>query len=200
MSIKKEFKDSIDIDILAQYDKIEDRNDFTVKIEDLPKIEAEMKKIVKENIAIKRYSLTKEEAKVKFANDKFKCELIDAVEDDVVSIYEQADYADVCRGPHVLSTGQLKNFKLLNVAGAYWRGDSDNEMLTRIYGTCWFTAEDLEKVILEKGYDLLLEKPFAVNEQEMNELVQVARKCEGMDFMFFGRVTFSSAVQFFRKL
>ena len=117
----------------------------TVKIEDLPKIEAEMKKIVKENIAIKRYVLSKEEAKVKFANDKFKCELIDAVEDDVVSIYEQGDYSDVCRGPHVLSTGQLKNFKLLNVAGAYWRGDSDNEMLTRIYGTCWFTAEDLEK-------------------------------------------------------
>ena len=117
----------------------------TVKIEDLPKIEAEMKKIVKENIAIKRYVLTKEEAKVKFANDKFKCELIDAVEDDVVSIYEQGDYSDVCRGPHVLSTGQLKNFKLLNVAGAYWRGDSNNEMLTRIYGTCWFTAEDLEK-------------------------------------------------------
>ena len=117
----------------------------TVKIEDLPKIEAEMKKIVKENIAIKCYVLSKEEAKVKFANDKFKCELIDAVEDDVVSIYEQADYSDVCRGPHVLSTGQLKNFKLLNVAGAYWRGDSDNEMLTRIYGTCWFTAEDLEK-------------------------------------------------------
>ena len=117
----------------------------TVKIEDLPKIEAEMKKIVKENIAIKRYVLSKEEAKVKFANDKFKCELIDAVLDDVVSIYEQGDYVDVCRGPHVLSTGQLKNFKLLNVAGAYWRGDSDNEMLTRIYGTCWFTAEDLEK-------------------------------------------------------
>ena len=117
----------------------------TVKIEDLPKIEAEMKKIVKENIAIKRYVLSKEEAKVKFANDKFKCELIDAVDDDVVSIYEQADYVDVCRGPHVLSTGQLKNFKLLNVAGAYWRGDSNNEMLTRIYGTCWFTAEDLEK-------------------------------------------------------
>ena len=117
----------------------------TVKIEDLPKIEAEMKKIVKENIAIKRYVLSKDEAKVKFANDKFKCELIDAVEDDVVSIYEQADYSDVCRGPHVLSTGQLKNFKLLNVAGAYWRGDSDNEMLTRIYGTCWFTAEELEK-------------------------------------------------------
>ncbi len=116
----------------------------TVKIEDLPKIEAEMKKIVKENIAINHYMLSKADAKAKFEGDEFKCELIDAIEDDMVGIYEQADYADVCRGPHVISTGILKFFKLLNVAGAYWRGDSDNEMLTRIYGTCWFTQEELD--------------------------------------------------------
>ena len=116
----------------------------TIKIEDLPKIEAEMKKLVKDGISINNYMLSKEDAKAKFAGDEFKCELIDAVEDDMVKIYEQADYADVCRGPHVLGTGVLKNFKLLNVAGAYWRGDSDNEMLTRIYGTCWFTPEELE--------------------------------------------------------
>lgn len=115
-----------------------------VTLEDLPKIETEMKKIVKENISIRHYMLSKEEAKKKFAEDKFKCELIDAVEDDMVGIYEQGEYADVCRGPHVISTGVLKNFKLLNVAGAYWRGDSKNEMLTRIYGTCWNTAEELE--------------------------------------------------------
>ena len=122
--------------------------DFSVPqnivLEDLPKIEAEMKKIVKENIAINHYTLKKEEAKEKFKEDKFKCELIDAVEDEIVGIYEQKDYADVCRGPHVMSTGVLKNFKLLNVAGAYWRGDSKNEMLTRIYGTCWFSLEELE--------------------------------------------------------
>ena len=114
-----------------------------VLLEDLPKIEAEMKKIVKENIAINHYTLSKADAKAKFANDKFKCELIDAVDDEYVGIYEQADYADVCRGPHVMSTGVLKYFKLLNVAGAYWRGDSNNEMLTRIYGTCWFSEEEL---------------------------------------------------------
>lgn len=117
----------------------------TVVMEDLPKIEAEMKKIVKENLPIKHYSLAKEEAKNVFASDKFKCELIDAVEDDFVGIYEQGEYKDVCRGPHVMSTGLLKNFKLLNIAGAYWRGDSNNEMLTRIYGTCWFTPEELEE-------------------------------------------------------
>ena len=115
-----------------------------IALEDLPKIEAEMKKIVKENIAINHYSLSKADAKAMFNSDKFKCELIDAIDDEMVGIYEQGDYKDVCRGPHVISTGVLKNFKLLNVAGAYWRGDSNNEMLTRIYGTCWFTAEELE--------------------------------------------------------
>ena len=104
-----------------------------------------MKKIVKENLPINHYYLSKDEAKGKFAGDPYKCELIDAVDDDKVGIYEQGDYADVCRGPHVISTGVLKNFKLLNVAGAYWRGDSKNPMLTRIYGTCYPTSEALEK-------------------------------------------------------
>ena len=116
-----------------------------VQLEDLPKIEEEMKKIVKESISVNHYMLSKEDAKVKFAHDKFKCELIDAVEDDFVGIYEQGDFADVCRGPHVISTALLKNFKLLNVAGAYWRGDSNNEMLTRIYGTCFGSKEALDE-------------------------------------------------------
>ena len=116
-----------------------------VQLEDLPKIEKEMAKIAKDGIAINHYTLSKADAKVKFASDKFKCELIDAVEDDYVGIYEQGDFADVCRGPHVISTALLKNFKLLNVAGAYWRGDSNNEMLTRIYGTCFATKEALEE-------------------------------------------------------
>lgn len=116
---------------------------------DLPKIEAEMKKIVKENLPIKKYELSKEDAKKLFAADKFKCELIDAVKDSsTVTIYEQGEYKDVCRGPHVLSTGIIKNFKLLSHAGAYWRGDSKNEVLTRIYGTCWSTKEELDKYLL----------------------------------------------------
>lgn len=112
--------------------------------EDLPKIEAEMKRIVKENIAIEHTVLTKADALNQFKNDKYKTQLIEAVEDDVVGIYTQKDYVDVCRGPHVMSTAMLKNFKLLSIAGAYWRGDSTNEMLSRIYGTCWFTLEELE--------------------------------------------------------
>lgn len=117
----------------------------SITSDDFAKIEAEMKKIVKENLPINHYYLSKDKAKEKFAGDPYKCELIDAVDDDKVGIYEQGDYADVCRGPHVISTGVLKNFKLLNVAGAYWRGDSKNPMLTRIYGTCYPTSEALEK-------------------------------------------------------
>ncbi|MCR5231999.1 MAG: threonine--tRNA ligase [Acholeplasmatales bacterium] len=122
--------------------------DFAVPValtnDDLAKIEAEMQKIVKENLAINHYMLKKEEAKAKFASDKYKCELIDAIDDEYVGIYEQGEYADVCRGPHVISTGMIKNFKLLSVAGAYWRGDFKNDVLTRIYGTCWPTKEALE--------------------------------------------------------
>lgn len=112
--------------------------------EDLVKIENEMKKIVKENIAINHYKLTREEAKKLFSYDKFKLELIDTADSDEIGIYEQAEYKDVCRGPHVISTGVIKNFKLLSVAGAYWRGDAKNDVLTRIYGTCWATPEELE--------------------------------------------------------
>ena len=119
-----------------------------INVEDLPKIEAEMKKIVKENLPIVHETLSHKEAKELFKDDKYKCLLIDAVsEDEALGIYTQGEYKDVCRGPHVMSTGLIKHFKLLSVAGAYWRGDSKNEMLTRIYGTCWFSAEDLEKYL-----------------------------------------------------
>ncbi len=113
--------------------------------EDLAKIEKEMVKITKENLPINHYQLAKPEAKKLFSYDKYKMELIDAVKDsETVGIYEQGEYKDVCRGPHVISTGVLKHFKLLSVAGAYWRGDSKNDVLTRIYGTCWNTKEELE--------------------------------------------------------
>lgn len=119
-----------------------------INADDLPKIEAEMKKIVKENLPITHEYASHAEAKEIFKDDKYKCLLIDAVpEGEKLGIYSQGEYKDVCRGPHVTSTGLIKHFKLLSVAGAYWRGDSKNEMLTRIYGTCWFSAEDLEKYL-----------------------------------------------------
>jgi len=116
--------------------------------EDLPKIEKEMKKIVKENIEIHRLEVSRGEAiqRYKEIGDEYKLELIEAIpEDEQVSIYEQGEFFDLCRGIHVPSTGKIKEFKLLNIAGAYWRGDSDNKMLQRIYGTAFFTKEELDE-------------------------------------------------------
>lgn len=115
--------------------------------EDLPVIEKEMKQLINENIEILRSDVSRAEAQARFAaiEDPYKLELLEAIpEDEQVSIYEQGDFFDLCRGIHVPSTGKLKEFKLLSVAGAYWRGDSDNKMLQRIYGTAFFKKEDLK--------------------------------------------------------
>ena len=117
---------------------------------DLPKIEKEMKHIVSQNIKFERKEVTKQEALELFKDDKYKVEIINELEDDaIITTYTNGDYTDLCRGPHVLSTILLKNFKLLSVAGAYWRGDSNNEQLQRIYGTCFFNEEDLKKHLVD---------------------------------------------------
>jgi len=121
-----------------------DLGDRKITNEDLPKIEAEMKKIVKENIRITHKLIKKDEALEMMKSDPYKTELTEAISDDYVGFYEQGEHLEICRGPHVVSTAAIKNFKLLNVAGAYWRGDSKNKMLTRIYGTSWFTKEELD--------------------------------------------------------
>ncbi len=114
--------------------------------EDLPLIEKEMKKIINENIEIVRKEVSRDEAVqlYKEIGDEYKLELIEAIPaGETVTIYEQGDFFDLCRGVHVPSTGKLKELKLLSIAGAYWRGDSDNKMLQRIYGTAFFKKEDL---------------------------------------------------------
>ncbi len=114
--------------------------------EDLPVIEKEMKKIINENLDIVRKEVSRNEAVEMFKeiDDEYKLELIEAIpEEETVTIYEQGEFFDLCRGVHVPSTGKLKEFKLLSIAGAYWRGDSDNKMLQRIYGTAFFKKEDL---------------------------------------------------------
>ncbi|PEZ44183.1 threonine--tRNA ligase [Priestia megaterium] len=116
--------------------------------EDLGKIEKEMKKIVNSNIEIERKEVSREEAIQLFkeVGDELKLELIDAIPaGEKVTIYQQGEFFDLCRGVHVPSTGKIKEFKLLSVAGAYWRGDSDNQMLQRIYGTAFFTKADLDE-------------------------------------------------------
>jgi threonyl-tRNA synthetase len=122
-------------------------SDQPITAEDLPAIEKEMKKIINENLEIVRLDVSRAEAQERFAaiEDPYKLELLEAIpEDEQVSIYEQGEFFDLCRGIHVPSTGKLKEFKLLSIAGAYWRGDSDNKMLQRIYGTAFFKKEDLK--------------------------------------------------------
>lgn len=116
--------------------------------EDLLKIEKEMERIVGENLPITRKEVSREEALSIFTEvgDPYKLELIrDLPEDSVISIYEQGEFFDLCRGPHVPSTGKLKVFKLMNVAGAYWRGDSKNKMLQRVYGTAFVKKAQLDE-------------------------------------------------------
>jgi threonyl-tRNA synthetase len=125
--------------------------DFDVEkpfsVEDLEKIEAEMQKIVKEDIKLERFTLSRDEA-IKFMeerNEPYKVELInDLPEGETISFYKQGDFTDLCAGPHAESTGKVKAFKLLSVAGAYWRGSEKNKMLQRIYGTAFTKKSDLD--------------------------------------------------------
>jgi threonyl-tRNA synthetase len=121
----------------------------TINEESLAEIEAEMQKIIDEDIEIERKVLPRAEAidLMEERNEKYKLELIDELDDQMISLYFQGDYVDLCRGPHLPSTGYVKAFKLMNVAGAYWRGDENNEMLQRIYGTAFASEKDLEKYI-----------------------------------------------------
>lgn len=127
-----------------------DLGDEVLKEEDFPKIEKEMKKISKEAKYIVREELTKEEALAMFADDPYKIDLITnnlSDEDVTISAYRQGEFVDLCRGPHVASTKEVKHFKLMKVSGAYWKGDSDNKMLQRIYGISFDTKEDLQKYL-----------------------------------------------------
>lgn len=125
--------------------------DFSIErpltLEDLPVIEKRMDELVKQDIPIVREEWDRTEA-VKFFNsigEHYKAEIIESIlEGETISLYRQGDYVDLCRGPHVPSTGKLKVHKLMKIAGAYWRGDSNNEMLQRIYGTAWAKKEDME--------------------------------------------------------
>lgn len=123
-----------------------DNSSGQISNEDLPRIEAEMQKIVKENYPCIREEVTKEEALEIFKDDPYKIELINEHSDDAagLTIYRQGEFVDLCRGPHVPSTGRIQVFHLLNVAGAYWRGNSDNAMMQRVYGTAWFDKKDLK--------------------------------------------------------
>ncbi|MBQ8525531.1 MAG: threonine--tRNA ligase [Clostridia bacterium] len=133
------------------YYDFDNDNGFTA--EDLKKIEAEMKKIVKENIKLERFTLPRSEAikLMKDMNEPYKVELIeDLPEDAEISFYKQGDFTDLCAGPHLFSTAPVKAFKLMSVTGAYWRGNENNKMLRRIYGTAFTNKDDLNEYIQQQ--------------------------------------------------
>ena len=125
-----------------------DLGDVTLTEDDLSKIEKEMKKLVKDGKRIYREEISREDALEKFKDDSYKIDLINNMpEDEVISCYTQGDFTDLCRGPHVDSVKECKNFKLLKVSGAYYKGDTNNKMLQRIYGICFDKKEDLDSYL-----------------------------------------------------
>jgi threonyl-tRNA synthetase len=112
--------------------------------EDLPRIEERMREIVERDLPIEREEVSKKEAERLYEDNPYKLEIIRDLEDGDISVYRQGEFFDLCRGPHVQSTGALGAFKLQNIAGAYWRGDENNPMLTRVYGTAWPTEKQLK--------------------------------------------------------
>lgn len=130
------------------YFDFEPINDFKISEDDFPKIEAEMQKIVKENLPIIRHEITIDQAKEMFKDNPYKIEWLDQItnRDEIITIYKTGEeFVDLCAGPHVSSTNEIKAFKLLSIAGAYWHGDENNKMLTRIYGTAFESKENLQK-------------------------------------------------------
>ncbi|MDO5733645.1 MAG: threonine--tRNA ligase [Eubacteriales bacterium] len=173
----------------------------TLTTEDLPKIEAEMKKIVKEKQEVSCFTLPREEALafVDKQGEPYKRELIeDLPEDATISFFSQGEFTDLCAGPHVENTRDLKVFKLMSLAGAYWRGDEKNKMLTRIYGTAWLSKED------QKAYLQQLEEAKKRDHRKLGrELGIFTLMDEGPGFPFYlpkGKILFNKLQEYWRKL
>ncbi len=169
--------------------------------EDLESIEAEMKKIVKENLKIETYTLPRQEA-IDFLASKgedYKVQLVEDLPADApISFYKQGEFVDLCAGPHALYTKAVKAFKLTSIAGAYWRGDEHNKMLTRIYGTAWQSKEDLEKYL-----NMLEEAKKRDHRKLGKELGLFTLMEEGPGFPFFlpnGMVLKNTLIDYWREI
>lgn len=167
--------------------------------DDLEKLEAEMKKIVKENIKLERFELPRAEALELMKDEPYKVELInDLPDDEVISFYKQGDFTDLCAGPHVGYTSKVKAFKLLSVTGAYWRGDEKNKMLQRIYGTAFKTKDELAE------YLQMLEEAKKRDHRKLGkELGLFMMSEEGPGFPFFlpkGMVLKNQLVDYWREI
>ena len=171
----------------------------TITEQDLPKIESEMRKISGQAEKITREDLSKSDALefFKSRNDPYKTELISEIDAPTVSIYKQGEYADLCRGPHVPDTSKIHNFKLLSVAGAYWRGSEKNKMLTRIYGTAFATPDELKTYLKRMEEAKLRDHRKLGKDLDLFSLHE-----EGPGFPFFhpkGLAVINTLIEFWRK-
>ena len=171
----------------------------TLVPEDLILIEREMKKIASENLIIFRKEVTREEARQLFAHDSLKLELLEVIpSDELVTVYEQGEFYDLCRGPHVPSTNKLQHFKLMNISGAYWRGDSNNQMLQRIYGVAFASKEDMRE------YFVFLKEAEKRNHRKLGkelELFMFSEEAPGMPFYLSnGQIIRNELESFLRNL
>ncbi|MCD4645941.1 threonine--tRNA ligase [Bacillus mycoides] len=173
----------------------------SVNVEDLPKIEKEMKNIINENVKIERVEVSREEAKELFQemNDSLKLELLEAIPNgESVTLYKQGEFVDLCRGPHLPSTGYLKAFQLTHVSGAYWRGDSNNQVLQRIYGVAFSSQQKLEE------YLHFVEEAAKRNHRKLGselELFMFSEEAPGMPFYLpKGQIIRNELEAFLREL
>lgn len=173
----------------------------SIGVEDLPKLEKEMKNIVNENLKIERVEITRKEAEKLFkdVNDHLKLELLEAIpENEIVTIYKQGEFVDLCRGPHLPSTGYLKAFQLTHVSGAYWRGDSNNQVLQRIYGVAFSSQKELE------SYLHFVEEAAKRNHRKLGnelELFMFSEEAPGMPFYLpKGQIVRNELESFLREI
>ncbi|PEI92357.1 threonine--tRNA ligase [Bacillus pseudomycoides] len=173
----------------------------SIGVEDLPKLEKEMKNIVNENLKIERVEIIRKEAEKLFqdVNDHLKLELLEAIpENEIVTIYKQGEFVDLCRGPHLPSTGYLKAFQLTHVSGAYWRGDSNNQVLQRIYGVAFSSQKELE------SYLQFVEEAAKRNHRKLGnelELFMFSEEAPGMPFYLpKGQIVRNELESFLREI
>ncbi|AMX01161.1 threonine--tRNA ligase [Rummeliibacillus stabekisii] len=173
--------------------------DSLITPSDLPQIEKVMKQIINESLEINRKEVSREKAKQLFAHDPLKLELLEDIpQDETVTVYEQGDFYDLCRGPHIPSTGKIQHFKLTKVSGAYWRGDSNNKMLQRIYGVAFATKDEL------RDYFVFLEEAEKRNHRKLGkelELFMFSEEAPGMPFYLAnGQIIRNELESFLRNL
>ncbi len=168
-----------------------------IKEEDLPKIEAKMGEIVKANYQLKRLEVSKKEAEALVKTNRFKQEILKELKEGEITFYKQGDFIDLCRGGHAESTGKVKHFKLMKLAGAYWRGDSKNPMLTRIYGTAFKSEKDLKDYL--KFLDEAEKRNHVVLGRKLS-LFEFHEESPGAPFFYpKGTIIFNELVNFIRE-